>query len=97
MNLPFPSAGSVNGWVKESIQVWQHDKKVDPNTDDYHGDIDHAQFKKWVVNDFLDHIPPGSYVIMDNGKNTMWKISKNGCKMWTLIITRGLKINSKSL
>ena len=64
-----PDSASVHGWVLESIQVWQKDKKVDYNSDDYHGDIDSAQFKKWIVKDFLDHIPEGSYVICDNARS----------------------------
>lgn len=55
-------AMTSTGWIPGAQLVFQ----AKSSTGDYHGQMNFENFRRWFVKQLLPHLPPASFIIMDN-------------------------------
>ena len=90
-------AGSENGSVPNSQLIY----KAGSTTGDYHGQMNHINFERWVNEKLLPNIPPGSVIVMDNAPYHTVQVDKPPSKYATNITmlnwlrNKGIEADSK--
>lgn len=55
-------AGGEMGFIANCLTMW----KSTQNTGDYHGDMNFANYKKWLIEKLIPNLPPRSVLVIDN-------------------------------
>ncbi|XP_050293523.1 uncharacterized protein LOC126734047 [Anthonomus grandis grandis] len=66
-------AGGKNGFVKDGLLIFRSGSK----SGDYHDDMNHENFMKWVETQLLPNLPPNSVLVLDNASYHNVQVKKN--------------------
>jgi hypothetical protein len=61
-----------NGFLPVGILIY----KADKTSGDYHGDMNHTNFEKWISERVIPNLPLASVIMMDNECSTSLKAGR---------------------
>jgi hypothetical protein len=88
--------GSIIGFLQNAELIY----KVENSTGDYHGQMNHVNFEKWVRDELIQSLPTNSFVVMDSAHYHRLQVDKvpskysvkqklqYGCERRAFLVTR---------
>jgi hypothetical protein len=65
-------AGGINGFIPNAALTY----KAGSSTEDYHGEMNTANFEKWAVEKLIPNLPAQSVIVLDNAPYHSLQINK---------------------